>query len=120
MSTRGKGGKVRTKAKSKSVRAGLQFPVGRIHRCLRSETRMRVAVGAAIYVGAVMEYLCAEVLELCGNTALKAAKRRIKPCHLSVAINADDELKELTQNAIISCGRYICRKSAEPAKPAST
>jgi histone H2A len=35
MSGRGKGGKVKNKAKSRSNRAGLQFPVGRIHRLLR-------------------------------------------------------------------------------------
>jgi len=35
MSGRGKGGKVKAKAKSRSSRAGLQFPVGRIHRLLR-------------------------------------------------------------------------------------
>ena len=34
MSGRGKGGKVKGKAKSRSSRAGLQFPVGRIHRYL--------------------------------------------------------------------------------------
>ncbi len=32
MSGRGKGGKVKGKAQSRSKRAGLQFPVGRIHR----------------------------------------------------------------------------------------
>ena len=32
MSGRGKGGKSKVKAKSRSNRAGLQFPVGRIHR----------------------------------------------------------------------------------------
>ncbi|KAI4787687.1 hypothetical protein KUCAC02_036310 [Chaenocephalus aceratus] len=36
MSGRGKGaGKVRAKAKTRSSRAGLQFPVGRVHRHLR-------------------------------------------------------------------------------------
>nr|CAH7735290.1 unnamed protein product [Callosobruchus chinensis] len=35
---RGKGGKVKGKAKSRSSRAGLQFPVGRIHRLLRKGT----------------------------------------------------------------------------------
>jgi hypothetical protein len=32
MSGRGKGGKVKGKSQSRSKRAGLQFPVGRIHR----------------------------------------------------------------------------------------
>lgn len=37
MSGRGKGGKAKSsaKAKTRSSRAGLQFPVGRIHRLLR-------------------------------------------------------------------------------------
>ncbi|KAH9284983.1 Histone H2A [Echinococcus granulosus] len=35
MSGRGKGGKSRAKAKTRSARAGLQFPVGRVHRLLR-------------------------------------------------------------------------------------
>ena len=37
MSGRGKGGKAKSggKSKSRSNRAGLQFPVGRIHRLLR-------------------------------------------------------------------------------------
>lgn len=119
MSARGKGGKVRTKAKSKAIRSGLQFPVGRIHRCLRSETRMRIAVGAAIYLAAVLEYLAAEVLELCGNTALKCGKRRIKPRHIVLAIGNDDELRELTQKAIISCGGVMNRKVVEASKPAN-
>lgn len=40
MSGRGKGGKVKAKAKSRSSRAGLQFPVGRIHRHLRKGLHM--------------------------------------------------------------------------------
>ena len=64
MSGRGKGGKV----KSRSSRAGLQFPVGRIHRLLRKGNYSeRVNAGAPVYLAAVMEYLAAEVLELAGN-----------------------------------------------------
>ncbi|GAA48731.1 histone H2A [Clonorchis sinensis] len=35
MSGRGKGGKTRVKPKTRSSRAGLQFPVGRVHCLLR-------------------------------------------------------------------------------------
>ena len=42
MSGRGKGGKVKGKAKSRSSRAGLQFPVGRIHRLLRSLSKLEL------------------------------------------------------------------------------
>ena len=58
----GKGGKAKAKAKSRSSRAGLQFPVGRIHRLLRKGNfAERVGAGAPVYLAAVMEYLAAEV-----------------------------------------------------------
>merc|ERR1719443_163526 len=50
-SGRGKGGKVKNKAKSRSSRAGLQFPVGRIHRLLRKGNYAeRVGAGAPVYL----------------------------------------------------------------------
>ncbi|CAF0793723.1 unnamed protein product [Brachionus calyciflorus] len=64
----GKGGKDSGKIKSvsRSLRAGLQFPVGRIHRLLKGKTANhgRVGATAAVYCAAILEYLCAEVLEL--------------------------------------------------------
>lgn len=70
-------GKVKAKAKSRSSRAGLQFPVGRIHRMLRKGNYAeRVGAGAPVYLAAVMEYLAAEVLELAGNAARDNKKTR--------------------------------------------
>nr|XP_021506222.1 histone H3.3-like [Meriones unguiculatus] len=59
MSGRGKqGGKARAKAKSRSSRAGLQFPVGRVHRLLRKGNYAeRVGAGAPVYMAAVLELL---------------------------------------------------------------
>ncbi|KAK2727959.1 hypothetical protein QYM36_008435 [Artemia franciscana] len=95
MSGRGKGGKVKGKAKSRSNRAGLQFPVGRIHRLLRKGNYAeRVGAGAPVYLAAVMEYLAAEVLELAGNAARDNKKTRIIPRHLQLAIRNDEELNK--------------------------
>ena len=51
-----------TKSKTRSSRAGLQFPVGRIHRFIKRRAQgVRIAGGAAVYLAAVLEYLTAEV-----------------------------------------------------------
>ena len=110
MSGRGNGGKVKVKAakKSRSSRAGLQFPVGRIHRLLRKgRYANRVGAGAPVYLAAVMEYLTAEVLELAGNAARDNKKTRIIPRHLQLAIRNDEELNKLLAGVTISKGGVL-------------
>merc|ERR1712156_1062471 len=104
----GKGGKVKNKAKSRSSRAGLQFPVGRIHRLLRKGNYAeRVGAGAPVYMAAVMEYLAAEVLELAGNDARDNKKTRIIPRHLQLAIRNDEELNKLLAGVTIAQGGVL-------------
>ncbi|KAL9867443.1 histone H2A-like [Geothlypis trichas] len=82
--------------KSRSARAGLQFPVGRVYRLLRRGNYAgRIGSGAAIFLAAVMEYLTAEVLELAGNAAHENRKTRILPRHIQLAVRNDYELNEL-------------------------
>ncbi|RYR21229.1 hypothetical protein Ahy_B03g066516 [Arachis hypogaea] len=51
------------KATSRSSKAGLQFPVGRIARFLKAgKYAERVGAGAPVYLAAVLEYLAAELL----------------------------------------------------------
>lgn len=108
MSGRGKGGKAKSKAKSRSSRAGLQFPVGRIHRMLRKGNYAeRVGAGAPVYLAAVMEYLGAEVLELAGNAARDNKKTRIIPRHLQLAIRNDEELNKLLSGVTIAQGGVL-------------
>lgn len=58
----GRRGGEKKKAVSRSVKAGLQFPVGRIARYLKKgRYAQRVGTGAPVYLAAVMEYLAAEV-----------------------------------------------------------
>merc|ERR1719265_3102920 len=56
---------------TRSFKAGIQFPVGRIHRYLKQYVshKMRVGGTAGVYVASIMEYLTAEVMELAGNVA---------------------------------------------------
>jgi len=64
MAGRGKtlGSGAAKKATSRSSKAGLQFPVGRIARFLKAgKYAERVGAGAPVYLAAVLEYLAAEV-----------------------------------------------------------
>ena len=108
MSGRGKGAKSGQKSKTRSSRAGLQFPVGRVHRFLRKGNyAQRVGAGAPVYLAAVMEYLAAEILELAGYAARDNKKTRINPRHLQLAIRNDEELNRLLGGVTIAQGGVL-------------
>ncbi|MQM15280.1 hypothetical protein Taro_048228 [Colocasia esculenta] len=132
MAGRGKaiGAGAAKKGVSRSSKAGLQFPVGRIARFLKAgKYAERVGAGAPVYLAAVLEYLAAEVvstclcllycdsssqakrassvaqvLELAGNAARDNKKTRIVPRHIQLAVRNDEELSRLLGTVTIASG----------------
>lgn len=107
----GKGGRGKTSGKkstSRSAKAGLQFPVGRVGRFLkRGRYAARVGAGAPVYLASVLEYLTAEILELAGNAARDNKKTRIVPRHIQLAVRNDEELNKLLGSVTISQGGVL-------------
>jgi len=94
------------KRKSRSIRAGLLFPVGRIHRLCRKGPWVgsRISAGAPVYLAAVMEYLAAELLEQAGLVARYGSSGRISPRHIKMAVKRDEELDRLCEGVVIVGG----------------
>lgn len=109
MSGRGKTVVAKPKTYStRSSKAGLTFPVGRIARLLKKgHYADRVGTGAAVYLAAVLEYLCAEVLELSGNASRDNKKQRIAPRHIQLAVRNDEELNVLLGGVVIAEGGVL-------------
>ena len=79
---------------------------GLVLNCYGLRRRMKAArvgkfirPGSVVYMAAVLEYLMAEVLELSGNCARDNKKKIIKPRHIMMAVEMDDELKPLFSGA---------------------
>ena len=103
----GRGGS-KKKSTSRSAKAGLQFPVGRVHRHIKNgRYASRIGAGAPVYLAAVLEYMAAEVLELAGNAARDNKKTRIIPRHIQLAVRNDEELNKLLGSVAIAGGGVL-------------
>lgn len=108
---------------SRSSRAGLRFPVGRIHRHLRKGNYAeRIGAGAPVFLAAVLEYLVAEIIDMAGKAshlwkkAKKAKKAKIIPRHVLLAIRGDDEMNKLLSQVTLAQGGTLPNLAAFPKK----
>lgn len=100
--------KTRTKPTvSKSNRADLEMPVGRIGRMLRRGCYFkRYSDATPVYLAAVLEFLVGEVLDLAGTVAKNEGRKRIVPTNIFKGIQEDDGLVDLFSNIVISEGGF--------------
>ena len=102
----------KTAIRSRTMLSGLQFPVGRTHRQLRAgRYSKRIGSTGAVYLAGVLEYLCAEVLELAGNATKDNKKKLINPRFIMLAIRNDEELQQYLgyDKTIIPAGGVLPR-----------
>lgn len=96
-----------------SQKADLIFPVARIFRQMKSNRLAdKISIKSGVYITTILEYLTAEILELAGENAIADEKRKkrimIKPRHITLAFNGDEELKKLiARHVIIPTGGVI-------------
>ena len=90
---------------TRSAKAGLTFPVGRLGSLLKKgKFAKRIGAGAPVYMAAMLEYLVAELLELAGNAAKDHKKSRIVPRHIQLAIKNGQELNKFLGKVTIASG----------------
>ena len=116
--------KAAKKGGSRSAKAGLTFPVGRIQSLLRSgRFSKRTGASAGVYLAAVLEYLTAELLELSAKAVAqqKNKSKRITPRALTLAVRHDDDLGTLLKDVTLSKGGVIpsVNKALEKKKKAT-
>ena len=100
-----RGAKKGGKHTSRTVKAGLIFPVGRFTTMLRKgRFAKRISASSGVYMAAVMEYLTAEMLEVSAKVAIASKKKRISPRSVTLAVRNDAGLGALLQNVTLSKG----------------
>lgn len=79
-------------------RAGLVFSPSLFEKMIRNNTTKHVGEASPIYLAAVIEYMCAELIELAGNSCRDSRKIIMMPRDLMLVIAGDIEIQELSND----------------------
>ena len=98
----------RRKRVSRSMRAGLTLPVGRVTAAMRAaKLGERLSGGASVYVTAIMESMMQDVLKLAIAETTRARRKMITPRFIQLAVRNDDELREFLEKVAIGEGGVV-------------
>lgn len=118
---------------SKSARAALIFPVGRLHTHLKKILPLRVSPTAALWVAGLLNYVIADIV-VNARTAMHAVRRknkptRITPRYIELGLLSDEDLDSLfrgtvahggvrphIQTALLPRGKQVVAKTATAAQ----
>ncbi|MGL5030053.1 MAG: histone H2A family protein, partial [Aeromonas sp.] len=93
------------KTKSRSTRAGIIFPVGRIHRHLKEGRYAdRISSDAPVYMAAVLESVVDEIFREATSHKDKKSSKRLVPNNVLTAIRKDKELNDVFRDIVIREG----------------
>ena len=96
-------GKNSDKKKTKSSKAKVIFPVTRLNRKLKEFGMVsRVGETAGVYLAAVFDYLCTDLLDMAVNRVKDENKKRITPRTLMYCIRNDEEFNKLLKDITLS------------------
>ena len=85
---------------SGNSRAGIIFSPARCNRYLKQgRYSQRFGQSAGVFMAGVLEYLCAEVLDLAHQVCTEQKKKTLQPKHLNLAFRTDQELGLLMHHA---------------------
>lgn len=99
---------VKRRKASRTKNPKLLFPAHRAHRFLRrGNFAKRIQRKASLALAAVVEYLTLELLGLAGQMATKFGAKRIQPRHLSLAIQLDDDFRQMLAKITMAQGGVI-------------
>lgn len=91
--------------RTKSMRAGITFPVGAIHRRLvKGKYANKIRETGSVYMSTILEYMVAELIELSGECAHQHKRKRIMPRHILLSVKQDHELSFLLKDVVMPQG----------------